>query len=157
MALSVVVAVNRTLHFNRSGAPSVVYIVISIHPIIYIDVKIPVVTVSWYTAVVVVAVRVITPIVGRMPNHIVRAQKPGENDRSTYICRFNNIVWAIKVGVADYLNVVASIIPFNVNCCNVLKNISVQHGLNGNQVHAVIVLLNNPKVIYITVVVEVEI
>jgi len=87
-----------------------------------------------------------------MPSVITWSPEEGEYGRRVNIYRFDDVIRSINIGVTNYLYV-SSAVPsaFYNDGGYILKNISVQYGLNDNHVSVPFRSFNNPQVIYLTI------
>lgn len=84
--------------------------------------------------------RIISPVVWRMPAYPCSTPKPIINERSVNIYRLNNVVGAIDIFITYYLNCnrLGSLVFLYEDRCNILIDILREHCLHNHQMAIVI-------------------
>ena len=122
-----------------------------------ISVQIVAVVIIIYAMPMSVISRVISPIIRRIPNRIIRTPKPTVNNRCVDINRLYNIVVAINIRIADNLNNGFIVLFCNNQRGNVLKNISCQDRLNDNDMSILVWYFQYPEVINLPIIVQIKV
>ena len=113
----------------------------------------------WSVVPAVPVVWVVSPVVWRVPVVPVWVPEPVVYNRTVDVNRLYDVVAAINVFVADYLNrnVFGFNIFFYINRCYVLVDVGCENCLYHDVVIAVFYRFNAPEVVNFSVAVEVEV
>jgi len=103
--------------------------------------------------------RVVTPVIGRVPNSPTRSPEPVVDYRTGDIYRFNNIISAINILISNHLNgnLLCCRVALNKNGCHILVYVFCQYSLQNNQMPVLLIAFNNTQVVNSAITVEVEV
>jgi hypothetical protein len=106
----------------------------------------------------IVVVRIVTPVVRRIPWAVARAPQIHIHHGRLYVVGLNHIIWTVHIHIAHHLNACgAGVIALHIYCGNVLKHILAYYCLYHNEMCAAFGRFYHTEIVYKTICVEVEV